>query len=87
MNKGKRQKSWKRLVAAILIAAFTATSIPWDGETAQAQEIQEAQETKQDALQENAGTDAAGEMQPEEEGPFVRGGRKVRGEHGDIHNL
>ncbi len=41
MNKGKRQKSWKRLVAAILIAAFTATSIPWDGETAQAQETQE----------------------------------------------
>jgi RHS repeat-associated protein len=66
MNKGKRQKSWKRLVAAILIAAFTATSIPWDGETAQAQETQE---TKQNALQENAGTDAAGEMQPEEEGP------------------
>lgn len=43
MNKGKIQKNWKQIIAAILIIAFTVTSIPYEGYTAKAEEIQTEQ--------------------------------------------
>lgn len=43
MNKGKIQKRWKQIIAAILAIAFTVTSIPYEGYTAKAEEVQPEQ--------------------------------------------
>lgn len=44
MNKGKIQKKWKQIIATILAIAFTVTSVPYEGYTANAQETQTEQE-------------------------------------------
>lgn len=69
MNKGKIQKRWKQIIAAILAIAFTVTSVPYEGYTANAQETQTEQEEDTAAAAE-AETAADTESTEEEgEGP------------------
>lgn len=76
MSKGKIQKRWKQITAAVLVIAFTATSIPYEGDTAKAQEPQTEQtadadiQTEADGGKETEYTEgtkqASGEQQPED---------------------